>query len=174
MIYFIRNKETGRIKIGKANNPQNRIKTLQTGCDGELELLAFIPGETDVELEWHREYEGFHHRGEWFNPDPSLLWEIYKMQPLQSKPESYRIWNEIINHCTNEPCWIGISLVDPHTTNTTNFMMNLPIVSRASGIPLSQIKNVFCRIPAVKDVSFQSEWVVINFDELVDYWLADF
>ncbi len=44
MIYFIRNEETNKIKIGYSKDPEERLRTLQTGSSGKLTLLLAIEG----------------------------------------------------------------------------------------------------------------------------------
>lgn len=49
MIYFIKNITTGKIKIVFSNNPQKRLKELQTGNENKLVLIKSIQGEKDKE-----------------------------------------------------------------------------------------------------------------------------
>jgi hypothetical protein len=74
-VYFVRNKLTGNIKVGLTFSPvPERVRRLQTGCDGELEVLHVVDG-------WGRDEEAFIHRylrqqnvrGEWFQPSGDLL-----------------------------------------------------------------------------------------------------
>lgn len=62
--YFIRDKYTGYIKIGKSINVDKRIKNFRT-INPTIELVGVI--DSDVELELHREYEHKRQTGEWFN-----------------------------------------------------------------------------------------------------------
>lgn len=81
-VYFLRTK--GRIKIGKARNPIERMKTLQTGCPTEITLAGAIRCKSDshalrVEKRFHEYFAARHKRGEWFQcTDPVLtkIWEI--------------------------------------------------------------------------------------------------
>ena len=70
LTYFIRDTLTGYIKIGTSIDPQSRMKTLQTGCPGKLELVATtrIP-----EFRIHEKFKDACTRGEWFSPNPELL-----------------------------------------------------------------------------------------------------
>jgi hypothetical protein len=79
MIYFIRNIETGEIKIGVGVRPRSRLKQLQTGSSATLELMGAIPGGIWEERELHRKWQRYRVRGEWFEPNAELLSEIWKM-----------------------------------------------------------------------------------------------
>lgn len=67
-VYAIRNINTGHIKLGISRNPEHRLKQLQTGCDGVLELVAFRRAENGFsdERALHGQHSGIHIRGEWF------------------------------------------------------------------------------------------------------------
>jgi hypothetical protein len=67
MIYFISNGTY--TKIGKANNPEKRIKELQTGCPEDLELKLIIEGNEEKERKIHKVLEKYRIRGEWFYID---------------------------------------------------------------------------------------------------------
>lgn len=59
------------IKIGKSQDPHQRVKTLQTGNAKPLRLLSWSPGGTKEEALLHSEFASFRVRGEWFDlPDP--------------------------------------------------------------------------------------------------------
>jgi len=59
-VYFIRNKLTGNVKIGfTKGDPEKRRQALQTACDGELELVAFVDGFESEEREGFAQREGF-------------------------------------------------------------------------------------------------------------------
>lgn len=64
-VYFVRS--GGLIKIGYTTNiPEERLRTLQTGCPDELELIGVIRGGRSTEAMIHTELAEFHYRGEWF------------------------------------------------------------------------------------------------------------
>ena len=59
------------VKIGKANNVNERIKSLQTGSPYKLNLLAKIPAKDDkhalyLERSFHERLRKFKLNGEWF------------------------------------------------------------------------------------------------------------
>lgn len=73
VVYFIREKGTGCIKIGKTTDVRGRIKGLQTGSPQGLQLLAVVPGYTEVEDRMHRRFAAHRVSGEWFRPAAELL-----------------------------------------------------------------------------------------------------
>jgi len=79
-VYFIRNSGTGNIKIGKADNPDRRLRTLQTATPSPLELMVTIRVTRNVfavEGDLHRRFAHlrFEEGGgtEWFRPGTDLL-----------------------------------------------------------------------------------------------------
>ena len=73
-VYFMRDPDTGSIKIGKAKNPEQRLRTFQT-ANPNIEILATVPGYTKLENQLHRKFADsriFHNR-EWFHPAPEIL-----------------------------------------------------------------------------------------------------
>lgn len=75
-VYFIYNKYTNLIKIGKSNNPFKRLNELNSmfknhfGVENALEMIRiiFVPSGKDytVEKMFHEKYEQFRTFGEWF------------------------------------------------------------------------------------------------------------
>ena len=68
-VYAIRNKHTGRIKLGISENPERRLKELQIGNDCELELLAYREAANRFKDEKaiHNKHQHLRVRGEWFD-----------------------------------------------------------------------------------------------------------
>ena len=68
-VYAIRNKHTGRIKLGISQNPERRLKELQIGNDCELELLAYREAANRFKDEKaiHNRHQHLRVRGEWFD-----------------------------------------------------------------------------------------------------------
>ena len=68
-VYAIRNKHTGRIKLGISENPERRLKELQIGNDCELELLAYREAINRFKDEKaiHDKHQHLRVRGEWFD-----------------------------------------------------------------------------------------------------------
>lgn len=72
-LYVIEEVETGRLKFGISNNPQRRLKTLQTGNTSSLRLLGHIEGGQELEARIHAFLAKYHQRGEWFVPEIEVL-----------------------------------------------------------------------------------------------------
>jgi uncharacterized membrane protein YccC len=72
-IYAIRRGQCGPIKIGMSNEPQTRLRNLQTAVAEQLHLLAVIDGDEQVERDLHRRFEKYRLHGEWFSPNPEVL-----------------------------------------------------------------------------------------------------
>lgn len=72
MVYFITDGEF--IKIGKSENPIERMRTMQTGNARELKMLAIYQCY-DEELEGyiHKRFSHDRVRGEWFRPSKELF-----------------------------------------------------------------------------------------------------
>jgi hypothetical protein len=69
-VYFIDDGE--RIKIGRAQDPLQRMQALQTGIGKELALLLAIPNG-NLEGLLHQKFAGLRVRGEWFRKEEPLL-----------------------------------------------------------------------------------------------------
>ena len=67
-VYLISDSNTYNYKIGISNNPERRIKTLQTGNDNKLKIVHKILCEyyTHVEKALHHRYNLNKINGEWF------------------------------------------------------------------------------------------------------------
>lgn len=64
-VYLMRNSRNGYTKIGFSKHPRFREKTLQSE-EPEIEIVAMIPGTTDLEAAIHHKYSPARIRGEWF------------------------------------------------------------------------------------------------------------
>lgn len=73
MIYFIRGKESGNIKIGYSTNPDKRKSNLQTSHYEELELIGLMDGSLEDEATIHKTFASFNIRGEWYRPSQEIL-----------------------------------------------------------------------------------------------------
>lgn len=78
-LYFIGGDE-GPIKIGVSNDPQRRLKGLQTGYPYPLQILATIEGGAMLEIEYHERFAEHRLHGEWFAPHPDILAEIERLR----------------------------------------------------------------------------------------------
>lgn len=83
-VYFIRNTRTSSIKIGKSDNPRQRLGDLQTGNEDRLELILELPGAEIVEEQLHAHFDSSRIRGEWFEETPELLETIDSLQLASS------------------------------------------------------------------------------------------
>jgi len=73
MIYFIRGKESGNIKIGFSMNPDKRKAHLQTAHYEELEFIGIMDGTLDDEAKIKERFLKFNIRGEWYSPVSDIL-----------------------------------------------------------------------------------------------------
>jgi len=73
MIYFIRNIVSGNIKIGFSDTPKKRLKDLQTGSHDKLLLIKTIPGDRELEAQFHQQFSHCRLDGEWFSPTDELV-----------------------------------------------------------------------------------------------------
>lgn len=73
-VYFIGNLEQGYVKIGKSDNPEKRLQSLQTGNPAKLVLYKTIPNVAD---EYETYVQGLFEKdrveGEWFKLTDELL-----------------------------------------------------------------------------------------------------
>lgn len=74
-VYFISAK-SGPIKIGKSDDPESRIRSLQTGHYEPLLLIGCVRGGEPLEREFHRIFAAHRLNGEWFSPTSDVLGTI--------------------------------------------------------------------------------------------------
>lgn len=103
MIYFIKGAISGRIKIGKSNDPERRLRALQTGSPEPLELLGTIPGGLKEERILQKKFKRFAMHGEWFKGEPDLVYAIKAilLAPIEELIQSvkgtfWRIMGEMV------------------------------------------------------------------------------
>lgn len=90
MIYFIQNKITRNIKIGRSNNPWARLCEMQTGNDCELVLLATAGEDEWEERDLHSKFSEYHLRGEWYRQSAKLdgiIESIKRINTLRGSPD---------------------------------------------------------------------------------------
>lgn len=101
MIYFIRENETGNIKIGSAQDPVSRRDFLQTGNSQELHIIATLDLPDEQEKKLHKRFDKYNVRGEWFRPELELLKFIYdakqKSYPINC-PDQWHNWSKITDN----------------------------------------------------------------------------
>lgn len=81
------------VKLGRSNNPQDRLQRLQTGSPYELWMLACLPvSDGDrVESDLHDHLSQQRERGEWFTfdyDDYDMIVELMKMAASDKRFES--------------------------------------------------------------------------------------
>lgn len=65
-IYLIHDPKSKAYKIGRSDNPLQRLSGLQTGNSNKLELLGMFRDNESTEAEIHEELQEFWIDGEWF------------------------------------------------------------------------------------------------------------
>lgn len=63
-LYFIACEDL--VKIGKAKDPLDRVRTLQIGCPMRLNVVAFFKHKGYMEADLHKRFRHLHVTGEWF------------------------------------------------------------------------------------------------------------
>lgn len=82
-IYFIQSVNGGPIKIGKADNPQVRLKMLQSANPETLDIIGLAQGGVVQERMLHKHFDNARIQGEWFNPSLELLAFVSKLPNLK-------------------------------------------------------------------------------------------
>lgn len=72
-IYFICSPETCLIKIGRSNNIEKRLKTMQSISPYKIVLLSAITAHKSFEYYLHQKLNSSRSHGEWFNADDKVL-----------------------------------------------------------------------------------------------------
>jgi hypothetical protein len=77
-VYFILDKISNAVKIGKANDVLDRLSTLQTGNPNKLILLGYIECISEkysflIEKQYHQKFKDLHLNGEWFRYDEKIF-----------------------------------------------------------------------------------------------------
>ena len=89
-VYIIENVDNGAIKIGVGNDPNKRLKQLQTGSVSELELVYqsnVCSNAFDIEAECHHHFEEYHIRGEWYDVSKNEVINYLEQQNFVLKSE---------------------------------------------------------------------------------------
>ncbi|MFG2629960.1 GIY-YIG nuclease family protein [Streptomyces sp. NPDC048473] len=66
-VYLIGSPESPLVKIGWSDNPERRLRDLQTGSPVPLQLLALFEGGAVIEAALHRQLADKRRHGEWFD-----------------------------------------------------------------------------------------------------------
>lgn len=67
-VYAVEAVESGRVKIGIAEDPAKRLQGHQVSSPERLRLLKVVPGDRKLERELHRRFADSRLHGEWFAP----------------------------------------------------------------------------------------------------------
>ena len=84
------------VKIGKSDNPRQRLLALQTANPNDLVLLKIVDCPSvdeayEIEKVYHEDYRDMRLNGEWFGISANLLSEIYSSDAyLKTIPEAVR------------------------------------------------------------------------------------
>jgi hypothetical protein len=99
-VYFIRYSNGGDVKIGySGDDPQRRLKILQTGCPDELTLIGVQRGTKGDEAELHERFAEYRKRGEWFRWNEKLAGYIARFTTDPVSAARQRAWLQA--------CWTG-------------------------------------------------------------------
>lgn len=80
-VYFVQGVDGGRIKIGVAAHPRDRLAQLQSMSPVDLRILAITHGGYAREAELHKRFAESRAHGEWFEPTSDLLELIEEVGP---------------------------------------------------------------------------------------------
>lgn len=79
-LYIIQDLKTGNFKIGRSNDPKQRLKSLQTASPNTLAIVLIKEDQGPREKYIHQEMKKFRISGEWFRYEsmPELPIDIYE------------------------------------------------------------------------------------------------
>lgn len=82
VVYFLKDKEVGLVKIGRTTDLEKRIKSLEYEYETNLELLAKLPSDNVVNLEkkMHLKFKESNFSGEWFKLSESDIQKIRNLE----------------------------------------------------------------------------------------------
>ncbi|HZJ92080.1 MAG TPA: GIY-YIG nuclease family protein, partial [Thiopseudomonas sp.] len=92
-VYMIREPSTGNIKIGISQDPERRLRQLQTGNSSKLELVACAKAENryEDEMNLHRMVKNMLVRGEWFATGNAYTKELHKRLEEIGMPDALEV-----------------------------------------------------------------------------------
>lgn len=74
--YFVQATDGGPIKIGRTNDVEKRLRSLQANCPAKLRWLGWMSGSMERHL--HERFAAHRLHGEWFAPAEGLIEFIEK------------------------------------------------------------------------------------------------
>jgi len=161
MVYFITDGEF--IKIGKANDPIERMRTMQTGNARELKMLGYYE-DYDEELEgyMHKIFAKDRVRGEWFKPSKDLYsFIMYEVRSFDSFVSRLRVHKEITNTDDElkdvvDLTRLAIEIVNQRekmTCNDRRFLMASPKEFVKLGMLENQMPSIFNSFTLIEHTS---------------------
>lgn len=103
-VYFIRIGKRGPIKIGYSKDPYARRRSLQTCNAGQVNLIAFVPGERAKEQSVQKRFRHLWIRGDWFRPGADLVKFMAKLPsapPAQEPRAVTELFSERLARATS-------------------------------------------------------------------------
>lgn len=89
-VYFIKPVgQDGPIKIGVANNPEQRLTQIKCWSPVALEIAAVVPGDHALERVIHECFAHAHSHGEWFSPVEALIRGVARIKMGVSVEEAF-------------------------------------------------------------------------------------
>lgn len=80
-VYFLRPVgQDGPIKIGCSRTPHARLSTYMSWSPLDLEIVATVKGDLELEARLHSRFHAAHRRNEWFDPAPDLVAAVEALQ----------------------------------------------------------------------------------------------
>jgi hypothetical protein len=77
-VYFVRS--GNHVKVGRAINPVDRVRRLQTSHPSKLSLIAAVPAHSSLEAAIHTRFARLRSEGEWFVLDDEFMAFIQKIR----------------------------------------------------------------------------------------------
>ena len=110
-VYFIATKRKNAVKIGIANNPDQRLKTFQTANYEELIILRVIKVANrdmafKLEKALHQKFKKYHIRGEWFKLTPTVVKFIENYQN-----NNLSLFEEVLIYLRNTTIFLALLLI---------------------------------------------------------------
>lgn len=84
----------GKVKIGVSNNVTRRLHGFRTASAQPVELLAVLPGSTELETRLHSQFSAAHSHGEWFSLNDDLRAYLHAL-PLDFKCGTVDLWERV-------------------------------------------------------------------------------
>jgi len=112
-VYFLLDQKSKALKIGKANDVEDRINKLQTGNPNKLRLMHFIECSSEehsfvLEKQYHKKFKHLRISGEWFQYDEQLFQSLFAVE-TNTKPKNKRE-SLVINTLFGEETVRGIDM----------------------------------------------------------------